>query len=1011
MWLMLLGLPGGALGDVLLIPAGSTWRYLDNGTNPGTAWREGAFNDAGWAWGPAPLGYGDGDEATVVGYGPDPASRYITTYFRKPFTIEDPALFTALNLRVLRDDGVVVYLNGVEVFRNNLPTGTITSTTRANGSATSQEEVSLFLTSLVATTPLVAGANVVAVEIHQQSAGSSDISFDLELVGLQPGLPVVTRGPYLQTPTPDSMVVRWRTSVPTDSRVRLGTNVLSLDLTATVAGSRVDHSVVLSGLLPNTRYYYSVGHSAGDLVAGADHVFFTAPEPGSAQPMRFWILGDAGTGTASQSAVRDAFYAFAGSRYTDLILLLGDNAYNSGTDAEYQRGMFDMYPAIFRTTAVLSTIGNHDTAGSSNPNLATTPYFKIFDAPSLGQGGGVPSGTLKYYSFNYGNVHFVCLDSMTSDRSPGAPMLTWLEQDLAQNDAEWLIAFFHHPPYTKGSHDSDDTTDSSGRLRDMRVHAMPLLEAYGVDLVLGGHSHSYERSYLLDGHYGTSDTLTPAMKLDGGDGRDGGTGPYLKAGGGPVTHGGAVYAVTGSAGKISGGDLNHPAMFVSLNQLGSMIVEVHGPRLDARFLTSTGLTNDHFTLLKETANLAPSAVLSSPSSGAVLPAGSTVVMTADALDSDGTVESVTFLADGVPLGTDSIAPYRFDWLLAPAGTHLLSAVATDNLGAQGGSALVPVTMAGPISAGRSVWQIGNDDQPNVTPYDPSAEFSMQNGKNDKTPGLVTRLPGDPVFDANPAGNPGPDDDFYFAGVYPPGFNGLAAPLEVPNDEPASAWERGHTEGDRTNRIHLQLSPDQVTVERTFRLSLEFTSGGYNSNNVTQPGFGVHDMVIRFRNGAGQTTQLDARRLVQASSLVVDFNAAEVLATAGPNTLEIVRTGPVVSGVSSWIRYDYVRLEQLTASNIAPQLVQPPSLFVDEHALLQFSLNGADPDGPSGALVYSLVSGPAGLAVTSSGVLSWIPTESDGPGVHPVTVRVTDAGIPVLSDTKSFTVTVNEVIPP
>jgi len=338
-------------------------------------------------------------------------------------------------------------------------------------------------------------------------------------------------------------------------------------------------------------------------------------------------------------------------------------------------------------------------------------------------------------------------------------------------------------------------------------------------------------------------------------------------------------------------------------------------------------------------------------------------------------------------------------------------VATDNLGAQGGSPLVPVTVAGSTAAGRTVWQIGNDDQPNVAPYDPSAEFSMQNGKNDKAPGTVTRIPGDPVYDANPAANPAADDDFYTAGVYPPGFNGLTVPLQVSNDEPSLAWERGHTEGDRTNRIHLQLAADQVGAGSSYRLRMEFTTGGYNSNGVVQPGFGVHDLIIRFRNGLGQTTQIDSRRVTQASTLTVDFNAAAVAATAGPNTVEIVRTGPVVSGVSSWIRYDYVRLELLAGFNGAPALTQPPALQVNEHALLEFSLHATDPDGPEEAMVFELVSGPPGMVVTPGGDLRWIPGEADGPGTHPVVVRVTDSGVPALSDSRSFTVTVNEVAQP
>jgi predicted phage tail protein len=135
---------------------------------------------------------------------------------------------------------------------------------------------------------------------------------------------------------------------------------------------------------------------------------------------------------------------------------------------------------------------------------------------------------------------------------------------------------------------------------------LPILEAAGVDLVLTGHSHSYERSFLIDGHYGASSTFTASMQKDGGSGREDGTGAYRKPSAGPAPHEGAVYAVAGSSGQTSGGTLNHPAMFISLNVLGSMVLDVDGNRLDAVFLDSTGVRRDYFTLVKGT-TLAPPA--------------------------------------------------------------------------------------------------------------------------------------------------------------------------------------------------------------------------------------------------------------------------------------------------------------------------------------------------------------------------------------------------------------------
>ena len=172
-------------------------------------------------------------------------------------------------------------------------------------------------------------------------------------------------------------------------------------------------------------------------------------------------------------------------------------------------------------------------------------------------------------------------------------MMTWLANDLAANNKEWVIAFWHHPPYTKGSHNSD----TEGALIDMRQNALPILESHGVDLVMSGHSHSYERSHLLDGHYGTSDTLTGTMTLDLGGGSESGAGAYEKPAGG--TNAGAIYAVAGSSGKTSStGNLDHPAMFVSLRSLGSMILEVNGNRLDVQFIDESGNVDDNFTITK-----------------------------------------------------------------------------------------------------------------------------------------------------------------------------------------------------------------------------------------------------------------------------------------------------------------------------------------------------------------------------------------------------------------------------
>ena len=146
---------------------------------------------------------------------------------------------------------------------------------------------------------------------------------------------VVTRGPYLQMGSPTGAVVRWRTDVATGSRVRYGLASTSLSGVADGPAGVTDHSVTLTGLSPNTVYYYSVGTST-ETLAGGDSTFFfrTHPFVGTAVPTRIWVIGDSGTANASAQAVRNAYVTFTGTRATDAWLMLGDNAYSNGTDTE-----------------------------------------------------------------------------------------------------------------------------------------------------------------------------------------------------------------------------------------------------------------------------------------------------------------------------------------------------------------------------------------------------------------------------------------------------------------------------------------------------------------------------------------------------------------------------------------------------------------------------------------------------------------------------------------------------
>ncbi len=443
------------------------------------------------------------------------------------------------------------------------------------------------------------------------------------------------RGPYLQQATPETVVVVWRTDAETTPVLRYGAapDALTSEVSGDVIKLRVSADVDapadvprlyaesaeeaakrkntdedpstppntrqyeahVTGLTPATKYYYGV-FSGDTLLAGGDseHYFLTHPPLGSKSSMRLWVVGDSGTGDQNQADVHTAMrnYIAETKRPLDHYLHVGDMAYGKGTDGQFQKNFFAPYDATLRNTVCWASMGNHE-GGTSRGISGTGPYYDAYVCPTAAEAGGVASGTEAYYSFDIADAHFICLDSHDLDRSPDAAMAQWLRADLEQAKAKWLIAFWHHPPYTLGSHDSN----KEQQLIEMRENFMPILESAGVDLVLTGHSHIYERSMLIDGAYHTP-TVAENVVLDDGDGNPEGDGAYHKSEGLHPNEG-HVSVVTGNGGASMSRRGTMPVMREIIVEYGSVIVDIDGDTLKGIMLNKDGVTRDLFSIVKE----------------------------------------------------------------------------------------------------------------------------------------------------------------------------------------------------------------------------------------------------------------------------------------------------------------------------------------------------------------------------------------------------------------------------
>ncbi len=420
----------------------------------------------------------------------------------------------------------------------------------------------------------------------------------------------ITRIPYLQKPTPTSMTIRWRTDQSIKGKIIYKKEGSEQSFSETEEVPVFNHEVELRGLEPNTMYRYQVATDS-KILDDSDKLFFRTPaSKESPKPIRIWAMGDFGDFTKksyidNQNAVYASFKKFNKEKPIDLWMWLGDNAYCCGSDTQYQMGVFEYFSSdFFAKTPIVSVPGNHEYYYATGSEATRQiPYFDIISVPTKGETGGVPSGNKAYYSFDIGNIHFIALDSYGLDDgkklyNAESQQYKWLLKDLEENSKQkniWTVVFIHHPPYTKRSHDSDTEQD----LAEIRRYLVHVLDEYKVDLVLSGHSHVYERSYLIRNHRGDSDSFNPAEHLVQN------TKALYTADSPPILNkdSGTMYIVAGSAGRLDWNGKNDPhptSVYANKDQGGSLLLMIDDNRLDGQWMCADGTIKDNFTMFKNT---------------------------------------------------------------------------------------------------------------------------------------------------------------------------------------------------------------------------------------------------------------------------------------------------------------------------------------------------------------------------------------------------------------------------
>jgi 3',5'-cyclic AMP phosphodiesterase CpdA len=324
----------------------------------------------------------------------------------------------------------------------------------------------------------------------------------------------VLRFPYLQNVTNGRASILWATFELAVGQVRYtsdGINYQTVVATARpfsasanmgLSTDCVQYQADLTGLSPNTDYFYIVSMNGQDIASVGEARFSTA----GTGPFKFVVVGDSGWGDLQSDAQGQIAKQIAAEKPA-LVVHTGDLVYNpTGTFDSYQRNYFNYFAPAMCSAPFYPCPGNHE---YDVPNAI--PYLSVHSLPSE----NVPSPDRgRYYSFDWGNVHFVSIDAYQSFNqavTSNGPMLRWLDNDLRSTRQFWRIVYFHPPPYASGVNDGDIQSQWA------RDYMVPIFERNGVQVVFSGHEHSYQRSKpIWKNNFVTSDTGINYLTSGGG---------------------------------------------------------------------------------------------------------------------------------------------------------------------------------------------------------------------------------------------------------------------------------------------------------------------------------------------------------------------------------------------------------------------------------------------------------------------------------------------------------------